>query len=175
MRRARCTPKHSVKVSHCASVHIAYPPGCPTRSLQASDPTPGWVLAYPNRSLAAPRPVAAKGGDGRSAPVGDEKRVLLAETLDRDPHRVARFEEFRRLEAHRDPGRGAGRDDVARDQRHEMADIADDVLDAEDQVGGVAVLPPLAVDFGRDLELAGIAHLVAGDEPRSERAERVAA
>src|SRR5216684_2580782 len=159
MRRARCTPKHSVKVSHCASVHIAYPPGCPTRSLQASDPTPGWVLAYPNRSLAAPRPASAKGGDGWSAPVGDEPRVLLAEALDRDPHCVAGFEEFRRLEAHRDPGRGAGRDDVAGHQRHELADIADDVLDAEDQIGGVAVLAPLAVDVGRYLELPGVAHL----------------
>ena len=85
------------------------------------------------------------------------------------------FEEAWRLEAHRDPRRRAGRDHVARQQRHELADIADDVLDAEDQVGGVAVLPPLAVDLGRYLELAGVAHLVGGDQPRPERAERVAA
>src|SRR6266446_4678224 len=56
-----------------------------------------------------------------------------------------------------------------------MANIADEVLDTEDQIGGVAVLSALAVDIGRYLELAGVTRLVRGDEPRAERAERVAA
>src|SRR5256885_135708 len=145
MRQARWGPKHSVKMSHCASVHIPCSPGCPIPPMRAGDPTLGWV------------PPARTAWRGGSAAIRDEPRILLAETLDRDPHRVASLEEARRLEAHRDPGRCAGRDHVAGHQRHEMADIADDVLDAEDQIGGVAVLAALAIDVGRYLELSRIA------------------
>src|SRR5258708_39801770 len=104
--------KHGVKMAHCASVHLPCSPGCPAPSMRGGDPTPGWV------------PPARIAGVGWSAAVGDEPRILLAEALDRDPHRVAGFEEARRLEAHRHPGRRAGRDHVAGHQRHEMADIA---------------------------------------------------
>src|SRR5580658_2841744 len=92
--------------------------------------------------VSVPRVRAAIACDLRSR-VGDEARILLAEAFDRDPHAVAGAQEFRRLETHRDAARRAGRDHVARIERHELADIADDVLDPEDQVGGVAVLPAL--------------------------------
>src|SRR5437764_1362376 len=110
-----------------------------------------------------------------SALEGDEALVLLAEAFDRQPHRVAWPEEFRRLEAGADAGRRPGRDHVARIERHEMADIADDVVDAKDQVGSVAVLPPLAIDLGPQLQLARVGHLVGGDQPRPHWAEGVAA
>src|SRR5205085_1909876 len=105
----------------------------------------------------------------------DEPLGLLSEPLDREPHRIARPQEARRLEAGADPGWGPGRDHVARIERREMADIADDVVDAEDQVGGVAVLPPLAIDLGPELQLARVGYLVGGHEPRADRAKGVAA
>src|SRR3984893_5282514 len=56
-----------------------------------------------------------------------------------------------------------------------MADIAEDVVDAQDQAGGVAVLPPLAVDLGPQLQLAGVGDFVGGDDPRTHWTEGVAA
>src|SRR5260221_7763149 len=56
---------------------------------------------------------------------GDAGLLLLAEAGDAQLHLVARLEEARRLLAHADARRRAGGDDVARQQRHEMADIAD--------------------------------------------------
>src|SRR5579884_1636506 len=109
------------------------------------------------------------------AGIRHQTAVLLAQPFDREPHPVARLEELRRLHADRHPRRSAGRDHVARHQRREMTDVADDVVDAEDQVGGVAVLDALAVDLGPQLQFTGIADLVGGHHPGAEGTERVAA
>src|SRR5438105_1091323 len=68
----------------------------------------------------------------RPLPEGHQALVLLAQALDRQPHAVAGFEELRWLHAETDTRRRAGRDNVARQQGHEMADIADDLIDPED-------------------------------------------
>src|SRR5437763_46605 len=84
----------------------------------------------------------------RPLPEGHQALVLLAQTLDRQPHAVAGFEELRWLHAETDTRRRAGRDNVARQQGHEMADIADNLIDPENKVRGIAVLHPRAVDLG---------------------------
>src|SRR5260370_11913213 len=94
-----------------------------------------------------PRPWG-RGGMRRLSGKCHEALVLLAQALDRKPHAVAGFEELRRLHAEADTRGSACRDDVARQQRHEMTDIADDLVDPEDQARGIAVLYPLAVDPG---------------------------
>src|SRR5260370_14970673 len=56
-----------------------------------------------------------------------------------------------------------------------MTGIADDLVDPEDQVRGIAVLYPLAVDLGPQCEVARVGHLVGGDDPRADRGEGVRA
>src|SRR5438067_11577950 len=160
---AQGTLNHSVKWSHSASAYI---------SVRATYSRIARIAGQ-----APPRPAGRRdeGKTVNSALKGDEALGLLAEPFDRQPHRVAWPEEFRRLEAGADAGRRPGRDHVARIERHEMADIADDVVDPEDQIGGVAVLPPLAIDLGPQRQLAGVGHLVGGDQPRADRAEGVGA
>src|SRR6266404_3077620 len=147
MRGAQGTRNHSAKKSHCASVVITV-----TARLLA----PNAKSTNQSRKPSPRRPRGEGPVRVNSALEGDEPLGLLAEALDRQPHRVARAQEARRLEPSADPRGCAGRDHVARVQRHEMADIADDVVDPEDQIGGVAVLPPLAIDLGPQLELAGV-------------------
>src|SRR5690606_41642289 len=79
----------------------------------------------------------------------------------------------RRTVAVTDPGRRSGRENVARPERQKLGEIGDELGHAEHQVPGVAVLPDLAVDLGPEPEIAGIRHLVAGDEPGTERGEAV--
>src|SRR5262249_14646281 len=58
---------------------------------------------------------------------------------------------------------------------HKLADIADNFVDTKDQISGIAVLPPLAVDLGPQRQLAGIGNLVGGNQPRPGRTEGVGA
>ena len=74
-----------------------------------------------------------------------------------------------------DPRRRARADHVAGLQRHESADVADEIGDAEDHLGGGAVLHALAVEIEPQTQVLRIAHLVGGDQPRPQRGERVAA
>src|SRR5215831_3376064 len=78
--------------------------------------------------ISVPLPQRGKGvrvASPRRRLPGDAALLLLAQTGDAEPHLVARLEEVRRLLAHADARRRAGGDDVAGQQRHEMADIAD--------------------------------------------------
>src|SRR5690606_12905038 len=69
----------------------------------------------------------------RSAGVGDGALLLLAEALDAEPHGLPGLEPDRvRLDAHADAGRRARRDDVARLQAHELADVVHEMADAKD-------------------------------------------
>ena len=77
--------------------------------------------------------------------------------------------------AHADARRRAGRDDVARQQRHELADVADQMRDAEHHRARVAALHALAVDVEPHVERLRIGHFVARHQIRPDRAEGVAA
>ena len=101
--------------------------------------------------------------------------MLLAEAFDAEADGLAGAEEDGRLAAHADAGGGAGGDDVAGVEREELAEVADEFLDAEDHRGGRAVLAALAVDFEPELQVLRVGDFVFGDEPGAERAEGVAA
>src|SRR5271166_6744870 len=106
---------------------------------------------------------------------GDDALRLLAEPLDAEPHRLPRLQEHRlRLDAEADTRWRAGRDDVTRLQRDEVADVADDLADAEDHRLGRAVLIAMAVDFGPQTQLLRVLDLVLRHHPGAGRAERVA-
>src|SRR5260370_36702014 len=124
MGRARETLNHSLNAPRCASTHMALAP--PIQSQRGA-------------------PSMGRGGMRRLSGKCHEALVLLAQALDRKPHAVAGFEELRRLHAEADIRGSARRDDVARQQRHEMTDIADDLVDPEDQGRGTALLYPLTV------------------------------
>src|SRR5207302_7907884 len=166
MRGAQGTRNHSARKSHCASVLITVSARLLALNAKSANQS----------GRTSPRRPRGEGPVGvNSALEGDEPLGLLAEPLDRQPHRIAGPEKFRRLESGADPRWRPGRDHVAGIERHEMADIADDVVDPEDQIGGVAVLPALAIDLGPQRQLAGVGHLVGGDQPRADRAEGVGA
>src|SRR5215469_3874553 len=131
MRRALETLNYSVNASHCTSTQIV--PAPPIRSAAS----PASLAFAPERTVETDLLAESY-----------QPLILLSQTLDGKPHPVPGFQELRRFHSETDTRWGARRDDVAREQRHEMADIADDMVDPEDQVGGVAVLHPLAVDFG---------------------------
>jgi hypothetical protein len=78
--------------------------------------------------------------------------ALLAQALDAQRHDVALLQEQRRLHAHADAGRRAGGDDVAGQQRHELAHVAHHLGGAEDHGLGVAGLHALAVDVQPHVE-----------------------
>ena len=101
--------------------------------------------------------------------------LALVRARDPEPHHIAGLEVARRLLAHADAGRRAGGDDVAGHQRHEVADVADQMVDREDHRPGVAVLHPLAIDVEPHVERLRIGDLVARHQPRPERGEAVAA
>src|SRR2546430_9710394 len=117
MRGAQGTRNHSAKKSHCASVVITV-----TARLLALH-----AKSANQSGRTSPRRPRGEGPVRvNSALEGDEPLGLLAEALDRQPHRVARGQEARRLEPAPDPRGCAGGYHVARVQRHELAGIAAD-------------------------------------------------
>src|SRR5690348_18239306 len=111
-----------------------------------------------------------------SHPEPDDLLALLAKSLDAERDDVAGLEPDRiGFHAERDAGRRAGGDDVARLHHEELRAVPDDVLDAEDHRLGVAALALLAVHVEPHVELLHVLDLVLGDEPRSDRAEGLAA
>src|SRR5262249_34126598 len=100
----------------------------------------------------------------------------FAEAVDPERDDVTRTPvDGRRLPAHADAGRRAGADHIARQQRHELADVADERRHVEDHVGGVAVLPRFAVDAQPEPQPLRIGNLVARHDERTERGERIGA
>src|SRR5260221_1070826 len=101
---------------------------------------------------------------------GHDLLALLAQAADAERHDVARLEEHRiRLDAHADPGRRAGGNDVAGQQRHVVADVRHDLRAAEDHGARVARLHALAVDVEPHLQALRVGDLVGGDEPGPDR------
>src|SRR4051812_22743216 len=75
----------------------------------------------------------------RSLPaVRDDALALLAQALDAERDDVAHLEVLRRLHAEPHAGRRAGGDDVARQQRHELADVRNQARRPEDHRARVA-------------------------------------
>ena len=75
------------------------------------------------------------------------------------------------LEAHPDAGRGAGVDQVARLQHHELAEVVDDEVGVEDHRRGRPGLPPLPVDVQPHAQGQDVVDLVRRREPRAGRVE----
>src|SRR5439155_7976570 len=123
----------------------------------------------PERTL-DPRPGLA------TLAVCDDGLPLLAKTGDSERHDVAGLEIFGLgLHAHPDPRRRAGGDDVARQQRHVFRHVGNEVRDAENHRARVAALALLAVDVEPHVEILRVLDLLARDQPRTDRTERVAA
>src|SRR5688500_10301367 len=80
---------------------------------------------------------------------------------------VAGFKVGRRIEAHAHTRRWACRNNVPRQQRHELAEITDEKRDTKDQIAGVAVLQHLAVNFEPQTQIVMIRHFITGDKIRS--------
>src|SRR5438876_2693182 len=126
-----------------------------------------------------PRPLApSQPTRGRGAPRGlrvDHDMTLGSQAVDPHLHHVARLEIARRLGAMADSGRSAGGDEIADPERHEAADIGDELADREDHVLGVTALTVLAVDRGPEREPLRVGDLVGGHEPGTDGSEGVRA
>src|SRR5580704_1716593 len=102
--------------------------------------------------------------------------LLLTQPIDAERDHVAGFQKFRlRLHAEADAWRRAGDDDVAGLHDEILRAAPDDVAAVEDHGRGVAALAFLAVDVEPHVQFLRVLDLVFGDEPRAERAERLAA
>ena len=75
-------------------------------------------------------------------------------------------QEPRRLAGDADPGRRAGEDEVAGQQRHHGRDLGDEPGDGEHEAARAVVLHRLAVDRAAEPEVVGVGQLVGGDQPR---------
>jgi hypothetical protein len=92
-----------------------------------------------------------------------------AEPVDAEFHDVAGLQPDRRAVAHPDAGRGAGVDEVAGFEDHELAQVVDDHVRVEDHRPGVAGLPADPVDIEPHVEIAHVGDLVRGGQPRARR------
>ena len=99
--------------------------------------------------------------------------ALSAEAFDAEGHDLSGAEVDGGLLAEAYSGRGAGGDDVAGVEAHEVAEVADQVGDSVDHGGGGAVLVAVTVDFEPHAEVLGVGDFVGGDEPWADGAEGV--
>src|SRR6476661_6234610 len=97
----------------------------------------------------------------------DDLLALLAEALDAERDDVADIEILRRLHAGADAGRGAGRDDVAGQQRHELRDVGDALRHRKNHGRGRPGLAALAVDVEPHRQFLHVGYFVLGSEPRA--------
>src|SRR3954453_13106074 len=111
----------------------------------------------------------------RAAP-GANALPLRSELFDPKRHHVARLEIDRgRLLPHTDTRRRTRRDDVARQQRHDPVNVADQGFYPENHRLGIAGLHPLAIDVEPHVKRLRVSQLVCRDENGSNRAEGVEA
>src|SRR5271168_4105635 len=128
------------------------------------------------RRIARSRNRARGTTEMNSVLAADHLLLLLAQAGDAERHNVASFEKFRlRLHAEPDAGRRAGDDDVAGLEDKILRAGPDDVTAVEDHGRGIAALALLAIDVEPHGEILRVLDLVLGNQPRSERAERLAA
>src|SRR5215213_9049961 len=103
----------------------------------------------------------------------DDRLPLLAEPIDSELHDVAGLEPDGWVESHADSWRRTGVDQVAGLEDEELADVVHDDVRVEDHRRGGALLAPDTVDVQPHREVADVAQLVRGDEPRPCRVERL--
>src|SRR5262245_8108261 len=105
----------------------------------------------------------------------DDLLPLLSEVFDTERDNVTRLQEHRnRLHSERNTRRRAGDDDVARFHDEKLRAIPDRMFAAEDHRTRVAALTALAIHVEPHAQVLRILDFVLGDEPRSDRAERLA-
>ena len=92
-----------------------------------------------------------------------------SDAVDLDTHLVACLEPLRRLHRKPDATRSSGKDYVAGFQRHGAAQVRDLIVHVEHQISGIGVLTPLAIDETSDAHGVGIANLVRGNNPGTDR------
>src|SRR6187551_3066690 len=102
---------------------------------------------------------------------GPDLLPLLAQAVDSQPHRVAGAQKNRGSLPEAHAGRSAGGNDIARMQAHHSGQVADQLRDAKDHVGAVAVLIALAIHFEPHAKRMRIGNFVASDQPGTERTE----
>src|SRR5258706_10544492 len=101
---------------------------------------------------------------------------LLPQSRNAERDHVADLQELRlRLHAECHARRGAGDDDVAGLQNHELRAVPHEVCDAEDHRLGGAFLTRLAIHGKPHVEVLRLGDLILGDEPRAKRTESLRA
>lgn len=100
--------------------------------------------------------------------------TLAAEVIDFESDDIAGAEIARGLHAEADAGRGAGGDDVAGFEGHELRQIMNEERHVEDHRASAAVLAWFVVDPEAKAEIGGIGNFVRCDEPGAEGIEGVA-
>src|SRR5205809_2528280 len=135
----------------------------------------------PNRrALARPMPVLAPVITAalpfkRPSARGTDVLASRAEPVDAELHLVPRDEVARRALAESYAGGGSGGDDVAGQERHELADVTDERRHVEDELAGRAALLGRAVHLEPQAQVVHVADLVRRSEEGPERGEAVAA
>src|SRR5438105_15533437 len=138
-----------------------------TRSRRAPARAKRSALARP-MPLAAPVITAALPAS-RPLIMGTQALPRGAEPFDAELDLVSGHEVARRALAQSHAGRGARGDDVAREERHELADVADECRHVEDELARRAALFGLAVHLEPDWEIVHVADLVGRGQEGAQR------
>ena len=107
--------------------------------------------------------------------MGPHPLAGAAQPINAQLDHVAGAQVHRGLLAQAHAGGGAGREHIARQQRHELADVGNEVGHRENQVGRGAVLAQLAVHRQPKAQLAGVGQLIRRGQKRAEGRKGVAA
>src|SRR5580698_3731317 len=92
---------------------------------------------------------------------GIHRSLLLdAETGDAEAHGLAGAQILWRFLSQADAGWGAGGNDIAGLEPHELADVGDQVRDAEEHGAGAAVLKTAAIDVQPELQVLRIGNFI---------------
>src|SRR4051794_3410863 len=105
----------------------------------------------------------------------DNPLPLLPELLDPKSHHIAGLQKTRRFHSHADPRRGAGRDDIAGQKRHALAQIAHELRAIEDHRACAAALHALAVHIEPHVKVVHVAHFIFGHEVWAHRTKGIEA
>src|SRR5947207_2629223 len=98
-----------------------------------------------------------------------------AEAVDAELHLVSLDQKARRLLPEADAGGRAGGDDVAGQERHELADVTDERGHVEDEILGRAGLFGLPIHLEPQTQVVDVGNLVGRREKGAEGREGVAA
>src|SRR5690606_20827830 len=88
---------------------------------------------------------------------------------------VPRLQVQRRLHTQPNTFRSSGRNDVSRQERHELAQIRDQMAYTENHIRGVGVLKFLSIHRKPQFKILRICHFIGGHQIRTHWCESVAA